>query len=302
MKTILTIVLAVCILLSGISYAEPMDDPYAQLWNRIDGSTATLPLSEAILMNRLMIDPVQASGRIIHSKTYGAYKGLLSGERDLIFVPLPAQGELEAIAEELAQYSDEPFHMPELTYEQIAKEGLIFITNAANPVNGLTTEQLRGIYSGQIKNWSEVGGNDAAIMPFQRNRDSGSQTSFLQLLMKETKPRDAIASLTYDSMWYLAESIAAYDNRESAIGYSMYFYITQMYGKENLRLMAVDGVIPSEETIALGTYPLVTGYYAVYRNDLPVNHPARQLVVWLISKEGQKVVKQAGYVPLNIEQ
>ncbi|MCL2812073.1 MAG: substrate-binding domain-containing protein [Clostridia bacterium] len=285
-------VLALCILFAGYSFAE--------LWDRIDGSTATLPLSEAILMYHLDIDSVQASGRIVHSKTYDAYRGLLSGERDLIFVPLPEQGELEAIAQGLAESSAEPFQMPELTYEPIVKEGLVFIVNTANPINELSAEQLKGIYSGQIKNWSEVGGGDVAIRPFQRNSDSGSQTAFLQLLMKDTKPQSAVASLTYDSMWYLVERIAAYDNQESAIGYSMYFYVTQMVGNENIRLLAVDGVVPSEETIASGAYPLVTGYYAVYRSDLAEDHPARKLVDWLVSEEGQEVVARAGYVPLSV--
>ena len=294
-------VLAICIFFCGEACAQSPEDPYAELWERIDGSTATIPLTEAILMNRLGISALEATGRIAHAKTYGAYAALFSGEKDLIFVPMPSQEELDAIVEEYTRRNRDPFEMPELSYKQVVKEGLVFIVNAENPVKDVTSDQLRGIYAGQIKNWNEVGGADAAIMPFQRNRDSGSQTAFLQLLMKNHPPQSPIASLTHSSMGDLLEVVAAYDNRESAIGYSMYFYVTQMYGRENLRLLAVDGILPSEETIGAGDYPFVMGYYAVYRSDLPPDHPAQQLVAWLLSAEGQAVVQQAGYVPLGVE-
>lgn len=300
MKAIIASILLLCLSI-GLVSAQGAEDPYKDLWERIDGSTATIPLSEAIIMDRLGIDAREAAKRIIHQKTYAAYDALVRGERDLIFVPMPEEGELEGIAERIRAYDDETFVLPELTYTQVVKEGLIFITNAANPVESLTREQLRDIYTGKIKNWREVGGEDVEIKPFQRNSSSGSQTAFLQLLMDGTQPMHAEANLTHDSMGYLVESIAAYDNRESALGYSMYFYVTQMYGKENLRLLAVDGVAPSEESIAAGEYPLVTGYYAVYRSDLPDGHPARDLVSWLVSTEGQEVAKNAGYVPLGEE-
>jgi phosphate transport system substrate-binding protein len=302
MKAIFVIVLLVCVVCSSGTYAQESVDPYAGLWARIDGSTATIPLSEAILMNRLNLDPVQASGRMIHSNTYSAYQALMAGEKDLIFVPLPEPGELEVIAHDLSENGGEPYQIPELTYHQIVKEGLVFFTNAANPITGLTREQLQGIYSGQVKNWREVGGNDVAIMPFQRNHDSGSQTAFLQLLMKDVKPYPAPTVLTIGYMGLLMETIAAYENRESAIGYSMHYYATRMYGKENLHMLAVDGVVPSTKSIAEETYPLVTGYYAVYRSDLPENHPARQLTAWLLSDEGQEVMKKANYIPLGIAQ
>ena len=293
-----TVVLLLCLLLGGVLCAQGEADPYADLWARLDGSTATIPLSEAIIMDRLGIDAREAAARIDHQKTYEAYQALLTGDKDLILVPLPEAWELAHIAKRIEEQQGEPFVMPELTYTQVVREALIFITNVANPVTSLTQQELRDIYTGRITHWSQVRGEPVAIKPFQRNSDSGSQTCFLQLLMQGEEPMPAVASLTHDSMGYLAQSIAAYDNRDSALGYSMFFYVTQMFGKENLRLLAVDGVEPSRESIASGAYPLVTGYYAVHRSDLPEAHPARRMVAWLLSPEGQAVACQSGYVPM----
>jgi ATP-binding cassette subfamily B protein len=67
--------------------------------------------------------------------------------------------------------------------ETLARDGLVFVVNENNPVNSLTTEQIRKIYTGEITNWKEVGGNDAEIIPIQRNEGAGSQALMIKLIM-----------------------------------------------------------------------------------------------------------------------
>lgn len=85
---------------------------------------------------------------------------------------------------------------------------------------------------------------------------------------------------------------------ERGIGYSVYYYERYMSGSPRTRVIAVDGVEPSTETIASRKYPFVSEVFVVTRGDLPPTAPARRLRDWLLSAEGQAVVRESGYVPL----
>ncbi len=254
------------------------------LWVGIDGSTATEPLTEAI---------GQYFGRPgiggQHNTTPDAYENLCSRVASVIFVTTPAPEDL-AIAQEAGV---------ELEVIPVVREALVLLNNTENPVSSLTQAQLRDIYTGKITNWKEVGGEDALIMPYQRDTRSGSQSVFLQTLMKDTPPKPPLKDLLTDSMGRLIDQISSYDNAKNALGYSMYYYVTRMYTSATLRVLAVDGVQPSAETIASGEYPLGTHYYAVLRKDTPEDAPERALIRWLLSEEGQRVAVQAGYVAME---
>ncbi len=274
---------------TGTTAPGKAEDPYAGLWDRIDGSTATIPLTEGILADRLGISPEEAASRAVHSKTDMAYRNLIYGQADLIFVTAPSEEVLASAQEERV----------ELEVIPVTKDALVFLVNAENPVDSLTQQQLVDIYTGQITNWEEAGGSDAAIKPFQRPLASGSQTLFLQLLMKDVEPTQATPDLEMASMGGLIDAVADYDNAASSLGYSVFYYATDMYLSNQVKLLEVDGVKPTKETIAAGEYPLGSYYYAVMRKDTAAGHPARRMVDWLLSSEGQAVAEKAGYVPLQ---
>ena len=92
-------------------------------------------------------------------------------------------------------------------------------------------------------------------------------------------------------------SLAAYNNSANAIGFSVYYYIDQMYSQPGLRLLSVDGVMPSNDTLADGSYPLCNDFYAVIRPDAAADSSERQLYDWLDTEAGQACIKKAGYVP-----
>jgi len=282
----IALLLVICLVLWCVPLVSAEEDPFAGLWDRIDGSTATMPLVQAMRAHFEGGEP-----KVEHSTTPDAYMLLCASGVDLIFVTPPSPEDL-AIAQAAGV---------ELEVFPVTREALVFLNNVQNPVQFLSLQELRDIYAGRIINWSGVGGEDAAILPFQRELRSGSQTLFLACLMGEEEPMAPTKEVVAGSMGKLIEEVASYNSAPNALGYSVFYYATRMYMSENIRLLAVDGILPSAQTIADGTYPLCTNYYAVLRKDTAPDDPARQLVAWLLGEEGQRVAVAAGYVAMGAE-
>ncbi len=276
--------------LAGASEAEEFVLPdnfpelLSELWVRIDGSTATIPLTTALHSH------FEGTGKPPrHNTTEDAYNNLFGNRADLIFVTCPSENELAEAKEEGI----------ELEVIPIVKDALVFLVNHENPVDGISKEQLRDIYSGKITNWSTLGGLDETIVPYQRTPNSGSQTLLLKLVMGELEPMDPPGEWLAASMGSLVEVVSNYDNSRDAIGYSVFYYVNNMYGNSSFKLLDVDGVTPSRDTISGGEYPLEDYYYAVIRKDTPDDSTARMLIDWLLTEEGQIIATQAGYIPLQ---
>jgi len=208
---------------------------------------------------------------------------------DIIFVTSPSEEEY-ALAKEAGI---------ELEVYPVVNEAFIFMVNKENPVSDLSQAQIVDIYTDKITNWSEVGGEDKEIIAYQREVNSGSQTGFLDLVMGDTEPADAPTEKRIEGMGGLVEAISGYDNSDQALGYSYYFYVNEMYVRDGVKLISVDGIAPTPETIADGSYPYTTAYYAVLRSDEPADSAARELLDWVLSDDGQAAAKEAGYVPLG---
>jgi len=251
---------------------------------RIDGSTATVPLMRSTLQL------LRGTDDGMHfNKTIEAYNKLIAGEKDIIFVTPPSKEELEA-AEKAGV---------ELEVIPIVKDALVFLANKANPVDGLTGQEVKDIYTGKTTSWKQVGGPDKKIVPYQRQVNSGSQTLFLQLAMGGDKPMKAPRDYYIDEMEGLVDHVAIYDNSERALGYSVFYFTQEMYVKDSVKLLAIDGVVPSTKTIADGSYAYLSNYFAVMRKSEPVASVARQLVDWCLSDEAQRTFSAASYVPLE---
>ena len=97
-------------------------------------------------------------------------------------------------------------------------------------------------------------------------------------------------------MGELLEEVSAYDNEGNALGYSVYFYASNMYERPELKFMAVDGVMPDRDTIRNGNYPFVNDFYAAIPAYLAADDPARILYEWLTSEDGQGLINGLGYV------
>ena len=251
---------------------------------RIDGSTATIPLTTAALR---LLRGTEAG--LHHNTTDNAYMNLIAGDMDVIFVTAPSPDELEAA--EAAGV--------ELEVIPVVKDALVFLANTDNPVTSLTRQQIKDIYTGKLTNWNQVGGPNSDIIPYQRPLNSGSQTLFLQLAMADTTPMDAPQERRPASMGDLVDAVSLYDNSPTSLGFSVFYYAQQMYTKDNVKLIGIDGVVPDTQSISAETYPYLTYYYAVVRADEPTDSLARQLIDWLLTWEGQQIASSVGYVPLS---
>ena len=255
-----------------------------QNYPRIDGSTATLPLAQAFKAGFTGKNIEETE--VTHSKTHNAYVNLINGDTDLILVTYPSEDE-----QKLAQEKN-----VELEIVPIVKEAFVFFVNKENQIDNLSLEQIKQIYSGKITNWKEVGGPDAKITAYQRPANSGSQSGMLELVMKNTKIMEAPKENIASGMADIIDVISDYNNKDTAIGYSYYYYATKMYTSDTIKLLSIDGVKPTYDNIKEGLYNIQTAYYAVIRKSETEDSPARKLLNAMKSSNGQNIAKEAGYV------
>lgn len=279
---------------SSVSELEPIGLFTVEDFPKLDGSTACIPLMAQMMTDTTGIDLEVAQSGISVSTTAYAWEnfGLYPDEeytaRMLVVYEAP-----DYVKEELKEAN------AQLEQKPIGRDALVFIVNENNPVKSLTQQQLKDIYAGKITNWKDVGGEDLDIVAFQRGEDSGSQTLFKKLLIQGGELMDPPTELAPAAMGELVDSIAAYNNSANAIGFSVYYYIDQMYSQPGLRLLAVDDVTPSNDTIADESYPLCNEFYAVIHPDAAADSPERQLYDWLDTDAGQECIKKSGYVAVG---
>ena len=258
---------------------------------RMDGSTSTAPLAQAAACV-LLGEPRDAVAHLAEfNRTTQSFRNLAAGLCDILIVSEPAPEvfvELKALGFEIDM-------------APISLDALVFVVNASNPVDNLTLEQLQGIYTGKVKNWRQVDGNDVEIVPFQRNAEAGSQVLMEKLVMDGLKMADAPTQsfMTSYGMGELITAIKGFDGSASAIGYTVFYYAEDMRMAEGLKIIAVDGVKPGAETIRSGEYPFLNPYYVVVGAHEPEDSPARIMYNWLLSEEGQALVKHEGYVSIR---
>ena len=274
----------------------------AENYPRIDGSTSTLGIVQGIwsAMNESGTSYYEDHWPQTASKTVPSYQLLIDGDVDLIIVPYASDDVLQA-AEDAGV---------ELTFQKIAAEALIFITPVENTAENITREQVRSIYLDYaITNWSEIGGPDRELVPICRNADSGSQSQMDNLVLNnEPMHPDIEKNYVELTMEGMLEQVAFYHNgglsgtptNSFALGYTLYTYlesVNQITGIGNyLKILSYNGVAPTPESIADGSYPLSDGYYAVIRSDLPQEHSARKIVDWLQSAEGCQMIENLGLI------
>ena len=242
-----------------------------------DGAAALYPVFSAFVGATYPEESVSFDGTdflpgsaLRFSNTKGAYKAIVDGDADIVFCAKPSEEQL-AYAEE---------NGVELKLVPIGCEAFVFIVNKDNPVDDLTVDEVRGIYSGKYTRWSQVGGDDTSIDALQRSEGSGSQTAMISFMNGEEMVRNPLG-------------IAG-----RSIGYSFRYYVSGIVENGGVKMLSLNGVYPDEASIADGSYPIVSNFYAVCRAD--DNQPNIELLIdWILSDEGQQIVKESGYVPLH---
>lgn len=254
---------------------------------RMDGSTSTIPLGQAIASVLLGEPRDNVENLAMFNKTSQSYRNLMRGECDIV------------IAAEASASVYEELEAAGFKYEQtpVANDALVFIVNTDNPVDSLTTEQVQKIYTGEITNWKDVGGPDMKIEAFQRNETAGSQALMEKLVMKDLEMAEPPKGYTVGDMEGLIAAVKSFDGSASALGYTVYYYADDMKMADGLKIISIDGVKPDDTTIASLKYPFINPYYVVINADAAQDSPARILYNWLLSPEGQNLIEIEGYVP-----
>lgn len=250
---------------------------------RVDASLATQPLMDAYVEGLKDYNLKKD-----YTNTDPAYTKLINGETDLIIVTEPS-------SDELKRASDAGV---ELEVTPVVNEGFVFFTNVNNLVNGLSLKEIQDIYTDKITNWNQVGGDNAKIIAYQRPENSGSQTGMLSLVMKDKKIKEPKREEYIESMAGIIDAVANYDNSKDSIGYSYYYYATTMYGNENIKFLAVDGVSPNHDTIKDESYPLITAYYIVTLKGTE-NSAVNKVKKAMLESKGQEIARNAGYIEIN---
>ncbi|MBR5293953.1 MAG: substrate-binding domain-containing protein [Oscillospiraceae bacterium] len=270
----------------------------------MDGATALYPVYSAFVqavypegkydIYDFKYNEDEGYGQVTCTGTIEAYERLIEGKTDIIFCAAPSKDQLA-----LAEASGVQLHLT-----PIGREAFVFFVNSENPVEGLTVEDIQGIYTGRIKNWRELGGKNQKIRPYQRAENSGSQTALLRLMeglpLMEPEKEDRIAG-----MGGIINEVASYRNHKNAIGFSFRFYSTEMVENEQIRLLTLNGVAPTRETIRSGEYPISSNFYAVTAS--PIGEPApeesngdlRAFIDWILSEQGQEIIELTGYVGVS---
>ena len=187
----------------------------------------------------------------------------------------------------------------ELEVTKVVNEGFAFFVNKNNPVSSASFDDIVKIYTGEITNWKDLGGNDAEIVAYQRPENSGSQTGLYNLVLKGKEVKiPTIKEQVTLSMAGIIDYVASYDNAIDSIGYGFYYYVNTMYYNDNLKYLAINDVAPTYTTIQNETYPILSAYYIVTRKG-DENENVALLKRAMLSRRGQYVASEAGYVPVG---
>lgn len=170
----------------------------------------------------------------------------------------------------------------------VARDGIAVIVNPANSVTGLTKDQLGKIYRGEITNWKDVGGDDQEIVLLSRDSSSGTYEYFKEAIVGADKNYAKAAKLLASNQAIVDET----KGNDAAIG-----YIGLGYETPDVKVLQIDGVAASTATVLDGTYPISRELF-MYSNGDPTG-VSKSYIDWILGPEGQKVVTDEGFVPLE---
>jgi phosphate transport system substrate-binding protein len=230
----------------------------------VSGSTTVLPLGEAAA-EAFNAEQKEYQVSVTGGGTGAGITGIAEGRSDI------AMASREVTADEIAKYGDK------FQENLVGHDGIVIIVSKpiydAGVVN-LSTEQVRKIYSGEINNWNEVGGPDEEIFVVAREQGSGTRDTFDEVIMgNRSAETPGVDAVTLGS----AEAKTAVAGNDKGIGYLGYSYAEG----GNVEAVALDGIMPSVETIRNGTYGLSRNLYFV------------------LSPEGQMIAQENGFIPVT---
>lgn len=173
-----------------------------------------------------------------------------------------------------------------LTQTVLAYDGIAIIVNPSNPISDLTLEQIASIFTGEITNWSELGGNDAQIVLIGREAGSGTRDGFESIIGTE-------GSCEYrQELTSTGAVITAVSNNPDAIGYASLASV-----KDSVKAVSVGGVTPADSTVKDGSYVVQRPFVLVTKTDAELSEAAQKFFDFATSGEAAPLISNAGVVP-----
>lgn len=245
----------------------------------VTGSTTVLPLGEAVaeIFNSQQND---CQAMVTGTGTGAGIADVGDGRSNI------AMASREVTADEKSKYGDK-FRQFEIGYDGV----VITVSKAVYDagIKELTAEQVKRIYAGEIKNWKELGGPDEEIIVIARESGSGTRDTFNEDIMGDKKTETPGVSTTAMGSSEVKKAIIGSD---SAIGYLGFSY-TEI---GNIGVIALDGILPSMQTIKDASYKLHRHLY-LYTFGEP-SPCAKKFIDFVTSIEGQKVAEENGFIPM----
>lgn len=172
---------------------------------------------------------------------------------------------------------------------KIATDGIAVITNKNNKVKNLTKEQVKDIYTGKIKNWKEVGGNDAPIVVVSREEGSGTRDGFQEILGFESTELLKDAQIS-DGSGNIKSTI---EGNENSIGYISFGYVD-----ESINALSIDNAEPTDENVVNSSYPISRPFILVDKQE-GLSENGKKLIDFILSDEGQQIMEEEGFIKIN---
>lgn len=222
--------------------------------------------------------------RVKSSQTHGAFINLIDGNADIILTHRTISPDEKAHADAEAVT---------LIETSIASDAFVFVVNKNNPVKSLTVNQVQKIYTGEITNWSQVGGNNASIKVFTRPRNSGSEEVFRALVMQGLEP----AMFPESAIGGMAGVFTEILGNTDAICYTFNNYknLQARVPDSEVPKIAIDGIFPGNNTIKDESYPFISRVHVAIRSNLDHNSMAYKLYEWLQSANAKSTLSECGF-------
>jgi len=243
----------------------------------IKGSTTVLPIAQKLAEAYMKENP-DTSISISGGGSGNGIKAIIDGTTDIANSSRFIQDKEVSLAVEKGRYPV-PF--------SVAYDCIIPIVHPSNSVMDLTLDQLKAIYKGEVKNWKQVGGPDRLIVVISRDTSSGTYEVWEEKVLQ--KERVYPGALLQASNGAVAQAVA---NNKNAVG-----YIGIGYVNSNIKPLTVNGITGSAATTLDGTFPVSRPLF-MFTNHWPAGEVAKFLNYTLHPDKGQKLVEQAGFVPL----
>ena len=223
--------------------------------------------------------------RVMTSQTHGAFMNLIDEKADIILthrtISLDEKLHADAVGVSLIE-------------TPIALDAFVFVVHKNNPLQSLSIDQIQKIYTNEITNWAQVGGKNAKIQALSRPRNSGSEEVFRTLVMNGIEPANFPDASIISPMAAVFKEVI-----DNSICYTFNTYkdLQARVFCNEVPVIAINGICPSEITVKNGTYPFISEVHVAIRSDLDRNSMTYKLYEWLQSENAKNTIEECGFIP-----